>query len=410
MKRLLEVSLGIVTMLGGFVDIGDLVFASQAGAKFGLNLLWALALGTIMIMLYAEMSGRVATVAKLPAFTVIRNRFPKKLNILTLSASSIVNIMTCAAEIGGVALILQLLSGLPYLALIVAAFLALLLIIWLLPFNKLEKVFGYFGLGLLILAVVAIKSNPDWSAVGHGYIPHITGSGTELLNYAYFAVGIIAAALMPYEIYFYTSGAIEEKWKPQDLIVNKINAIVGFGLGGLLVSGIIIASAHYFESAQISPEFIHTTALEALVPFGQAGLLLVLLGMLFSIGGAVVETSFAGAYNLAQYMGWKWGKHLNPLKTPHFTLSWLAIIVLAFAIIMTGFDPINLTEYAVIFSVVVMPLTYWPILKVANDKNIMGNYVNKKWNSILAWIFFAIIVVVSIAAVPLMIVTQKGTL
>jgi manganese transport protein len=410
MKKLLEVSLGIVTMLGGFVDIGDLVFASQAGAKFGLHLLWALALGTLMIMLYAEMSGRVATVAKLPAFTVIRNRFPKKLNILTLSASSIVNIMTCAAEIGGVALILQLLSGLPYLALIVAAFLALLLIVWLLPFNKLEKVFGYFGLGLLILAVVAIKSNPDWAAVGQGYIPHITGSGSDLLNYAYFAIGIIAAALMPYEIYFYSSGAIEEEWKPQDLIVNKINAIVGFGLGGLLVSGIIIASAHYFESAQISPEFIHTTALEALVPFGQAGLLLVLLGMLFSIGGAVVETSFAGAYNLSQYMGWKWGKHLDPLKTPHFTLSWLAILLIAFAIIMTGFDPINLTEYAVIFSVVVMPLTYWPILKVASDKNIMGKYANKTWNNILAWIFFVIIIVVSLAAVPLMVITQKGTL
>jgi manganese transport protein len=141
MKKLLEVSLGIVTMLGGFVDIGDLVFASQAGASFGLHLLWALALGTIMIMLYAEMSGRVATVAKLPAFTVIRNRFPKKINILALGASSIVNIMTCAAEIGGVALILQLLSGLPYRALIVAGFLALLMIIWVLPFKKLEKIF-----------------------------------------------------------------------------------------------------------------------------------------------------------------------------------------------------------------------------------------------------------------------------
>jgi manganese transport protein len=410
MKKLLEVSLGIVTMLGGFVDIGDLVFASQAGASFGLHLLWALALGTIMIMLYAEMSGRVATVAKLPAFTVIRNRFPKKINILALGASSIVNIMTCAAEIGGVALILQLLSGLPYRALIVAGFLALLMIIWVLPFKKLEKIFGYFGLGLLILAVVAIKSNPNWSDVGQGFIPHVTGSGSDALNYAYFAVGIIAAALMPYEVYFYSSGAIEEKWKPKDLIVNKINAIVGFGLGGLLVSGIIIASAHYFESPQISPEFIHTTALESLVPFGQAGLLLVLLGMLFSIGGAVVETSFAGAYNLSQYMGWKWGKHLNPLKTPHFTLTWLAILFMAFAIIMTGFDPINLTEYAVIFSVVVMPLTYWPILKVASDKNIMGKYANKTWNNILAWIFFVIIVIVSLAAVPLMIITQKGTL
>jgi manganese transport protein len=57
-----------------------------------------------------------------------------------------------------------------------------------------------------------------------------------------------------------------------------------------------------------------------------------------------------------------------------------------------------------------MPLTYWPILKVANDKNIMGKYVNKTWNSILAWIFFVIIVIVSIAAVPLMVITQRGQL
>jgi manganese transport protein len=410
MKKLLEVSLGIVTMLGGFVDIGDLVFASQAGAKFGLHLLWALALGTLMIMLYAEMSGRVAAVAKLPVFKVIRSRFPKRINLLTLGASSIVNVMTCAAEIGGVALILQLLSGLPYRALIVAAFFALTLIIWILPFNLLEKTFGYFGLGLLILAVVALKINPDWAQVGHGFIPHITGSGSDLLNYAYFAVGIIATALMPYEVYFYSSGAIEEKWKPSDLIVNKINAILGFALGGLLVSGIIIASAHFFQSGQINPEFIHTTALEALIPFGQAGVLLLLLGMLFSIGGAVVETSFAGAYNLSQYMGWKWGKNLNPLSVPHFTLSWLAILVAAFAIIITGFDPINLTEYAVIFSVVVMPLTYLPILLVARDEKVMGKYKNKSWNNVLAWIFFVIIVIVSIAAVPLMVITQRGQL
>jgi manganese transport protein len=410
MKKFLEIGLGIIAALGGFVDIGDLVFATQAGAKFGLHLLWALALGTLMIMVYAEMSGRVATVAKLPAFTVIRNRFPKKLDILTLVSSSIVNVMTCAAEIGGVALVLQLLSGLPYRALIAAVFLAMILIIWILPFGTLEKMFGYLGLGLLTLAVVAIKAHPDWSAVGEGFVPHVTGSGSDLLNYAYFAVGIIAATLMPYEVYFYSSGAIEEKWKPSDLIVNKINVILGFALGGLLVAGIIIASAHFFESAQINPQFIHTTALEAVIPFGQAGLLLVLLGMLFSIGGAIVETSFAGAYNLAQYMGWKWGKHLNPLKVPHFTWTWLAILVIAFAIIITGFDPITITEYAVIFSVVVMPLTYWPILITARDERIMGKYKNKPWNNVLAWISFVIIVIVSLAAVPLMIITQRGQL
>jgi Mn2+/Fe2+ NRAMP family transporter len=314
MKKFLEVGLGIIAALGGFVDIGDLVFASQAGAKWGLHLLWALALGTLMIILYAEMSGRVATVAKLPAFTIIRNRYPKSLDLITLGGSTIVNVMTCAAEIGGVALVLQLLSGLPYRALIIAAFLALILIIWLLPFGILEKTFGYLGLGLLVFAVVALKINPDWGQVGHGFIPQA----------------------------------------------------------------------------------------------GQAGLLLVLLGMLFAIGGAVVETTFAGAYNISQYFNWRWGKHLNPLSVPRFTWTWLIILAIAFAIIIAGFDPITVTEYAVIFSVVVMPLTYLPILLAANDKRIMGKYKNKTWNTVLGWVFFAIIVVVSLAAVPLMIFTQRG--
>jgi manganese transport protein len=408
MKKFLEVGLGIIAALGGFVDIGDLVFASQAGAKWGLHLLWALALGTLMIILYAEMSGRVATVAKLPAFTIIRNRYPKSLDLITLGGSTIVNVMTCAAEIGGVALVLQLLSGLPYRALIIAAFLALILIIWLLPFGILEKTFGYLGLGLLVFAVVALKINPDWGQVGHGFIPQAVGSGHDLVNYAYFAVGVIAATLMPYEVYFYSSGAIEEKWKPGDLIINKINAIVGFALGALLVATIMIVAAHFFEARQISPEFINTPALAALVPFGQAGLLLVLLGMLFAIGGAVVETTFAGAYNISQYFNWRWGKHLNPLSVPRFTWTWLIILAIAFAIIIAGFDPITVTEYAVIFSVVVMPLTYLPILLAANDKRIMGKYKNKTWNTVLGWVFFAIIVVVSLAAVPLMIFTQRG--
>src|SRR5206468_9962169 len=101
MKKLLGVALGIVASLGGFVDIGDLVFGSQAGAKFGYSLLWALLVGVIGIMLYGEMSGRVAAVAKLTVFDIIRRDYPPKLGFLTLIVSNVVNLLTCAAEIGG---------------------------------------------------------------------------------------------------------------------------------------------------------------------------------------------------------------------------------------------------------------------------------------------------------------------
>lgn len=408
MKKLLEVGLGIIAALGGFVDIGDLVFATQAGAKFGLRLLWALALGTLLIIIYAEMSGRVAAVAKLPVFTIIKNRFPKKISIGVLVASTLVNLLTFAAEVGGAALILQLLTDLPYRALIITVALALILIIWWLPFQAIEKLFGYVGLGLLVLLLAALKTHTGAGDALHGLIPHLTDpAGT--ITYWYYAVGIIAATLMPYEVYFYASGAIEEKWKPGDLIVNKINTILGFVLGGLLVAGIIAVSANLFLDAGIIPEFINTAALAALIPYGKAALLLVLLGMLFSISGAAIETCFAGAYNIAQYYGWRWGKHTHPLKVPRFTLTWLILLLVGTLFILSGFDPISVTEYSVLLSVLIMPFTYLPILLVAKDRNIMGKHANKTWNTALGWIGFVIIVAVSIATIPLMIITQRGS-
>jgi manganese transport protein len=408
MKKILEIGLGILAALGGFVDIGDLVFATQAGAKFGLRLLWTVALGTVVIIIYSEMSGRVATVAKLPVFTIIKQRFPKKVALTALGASTIVNLLTLAAEIGGVALILQLLAGLPYRALILAVGLAFVLLIWFLPFGVIEKLFGYMGLGLLVFVLAALKSHPDWHIAANGLVPHVTASG-GVATYWYFAVGIIAATIMPYEIYFYAAGALEEKWKPGDLIINKINTILGFSLGALLVAAIIIVSADLFKGQQITPEFIHTAALATLIPLGKAAVLLVLLGMLFAIGGAAIESCFSGAYNIAQYFEWRWGKHMHPLTVPRFTYTWIIMLTVATAIILSGYDPIGLTEYAVIFSVLLLPITYISMLWVAKDKRIMGEHVNNRWNTVLAWIGFAVIVAVAVAAVPLMIITQRGS-
>jgi len=130
--------------------------------------------------------------------------------------------------------------------------------------------------------------------------------------------------------------------------------------------------------------------------------------MLFAIGGSAVETAFAGAYNLSQFAGWKWGKHNPPLKTPRFTLSWLLILIAAAAIIFTGIDPIALAEYAVILSVVVMPLTYYPILRAARNKVLMGQYVNGRLANVMGITFMVVISIVAVAAIPLMLITNRG--
>src|SRR3954462_5858820 len=109
-----------MTAVGGFVDISELVFAAKAGSQFGYALIWVFAFATIGIIVFSEMSGRVAAVAKQPVFNLMRHRLGLKLGLLTLAASVISTLVTCAAEVGGVALILNYLTGAPYFLMAIA--------------------------------------------------------------------------------------------------------------------------------------------------------------------------------------------------------------------------------------------------------------------------------------------------
>jgi Mn2+/Fe2+ NRAMP family transporter len=281
---------------------------------------------------------------------------------------------------------------------------ALGIVVWTLPFGWLEKVFGYLGLCLLVYVVAALQLGPDWGALGRGFVPNLHGSSL----FAYFAVGLIGAALMPYEVYFYSSGAVEEGWGVKDLSVNRFNAIAGFGLGGILVVALVVTAAEVFHPLMVQPEFIATTALGASTALGQAGLILALTGIVFAVGGAAIDSCFAGAYSVSQFFGWEWGKYRTPEGAPRFTLAWIALLALAYVVISTGVDPVILTEYAVVGSVVALPLTYLPVLLIARDRTFMGSHANGRISSFLGWIYLLVIALVAISAIPLLIITNAG--
>ena len=406
MSKVLGLALGILSAIGGFVDIGDLVFNVAAGATFGYQLMWVVVVGVIGIIVYSEMCGRVAAVSGKAVFDAVRERVGFKAALGALISSEIVNLMTLAAEIGGVAIALQLLSGLPYRWLIVLAIVGFAVVIWVTSFEWLERLFGYGGLCMLVFAVAAVKLGPDWHKVGNGLIPHVAHNNKLL--YAYFAIGLLGAAMTPYEVYFYSSGGVEDQWSPKDIGLNRANAIIGYGLGGFLSFALMIVGGALFLGHGISPEHLGTIALGAEQPLGQIGLLLALVGILFAVGGASIDTVFAGAYNLAQFCGWEWGRYRHPRGAPRFALTWLVLLVLALGIVMTGVDPVTLTEYAVIFSVAALPLTYVPILLVANDEAYMGRYRNGRLANALGLVYLVVIMVVALTAIPLMVLTNAG--
>jgi Mn2+/Fe2+ NRAMP family transporter len=405
-SKIVGLALGILAAIGGFVDIGDLVFNVAAGATFGYQLVWVIPIAVLGIIVYSEMCGRVAAVSKKAVFDAVRERVGFKAGLVALISSELVNLMMLAAELGGVAIALQLLSGLPYRWLILLAVIGFMVVIWVTAFEWLERIFGYGGLCMLVFTVAAVKLGPDWGKLGNGFIPHVTHNNPTL--YAYFVVGLLGTAMSPYEVYFYSSGGVEEEWTPKDIGLNRANATAGYALGGTLSLALMIVGAAVFLSHGISPQHLGTVALGASDPLGKVGLLLALIGILFAVGGASIDTLFSGAYNLAQFCGWEWGRYRNPKGAPRFALTWLVLLVLAMGIVMTGVDAVTLTEYAVIFSVVALPFTYVPILLVANDKAYMGRYKNGRLANGLGLVYLMIIALIALSAIPLMVLTNVG--
>lgn len=171
-------------------------------------------------------------------------------------------------------------------------------------------------------------------------------SAPDSLLYAYFVVGLIAAALMP-EVYFYSSGGVEERWTPKDLNVNRLNVVIGYGIGGLLAFALMMVAAQLLKPAGVDPDSLGTVALQAELSFGQTGLLLALGGILFAVGGAAIDACFSGAYNLSRLLGWEWGKYRGVRQAPRFTVAWLVFIALAAVVVLTGIDPIGQPPRAV---------------------------------------------------------------
>ncbi|GAA1525074.1 NRAMP family divalent metal transporter [Kribbella lupini] len=408
MKKLLAVTLGILTAIGGFVDIGDLVTNALVGARFGMHLAWVVVVGVIGICLYADMAGRVVAMSGRPVFDLIRERLGRRTGLVTLVSSFLVTVLTLIAEIGGVALAFELASGVNYLLWMPLAAFAVWMVIWRVKFSKLETTFGLLGLLLIVFAVALWKVGPDWGQLLHQATSPRPIGHESWATYAYYAIALFGAAMTPYEVFFFSSGGVEEKWTRRDLATERANVFIGFPLGGLLSLAIAGCTAVLFLPAGIQVSTLGQVALPTAVALGKVGLAVVLIGIFAATFGAALETALSCGYTIAQYRGWQWGKFVRPRQASRFHLVIVICLLLSVLTLLTAVDPVKVTEYSVVFAAMALPLTYLPILIVANDPDYMGTAKNGAVRNFLALVYLGLLLVASIAAIPLMIVTKAG--
>jgi Mn2+/Fe2+ NRAMP family transporter len=399
MKKIIQVALGIVTGIGGFLEIGSVTTSAQAGAAFGFQLIWALALGMLCLIFLTEMSGRFAACSKHTVVDGLRDRFGFGFFSIVLGGVSLVVFLVLIAELGGVALSLKIATGagVPWWALPVALFGWLL--IFKTNFDFIEDASSILGLLTLCFAVAVHRLHPDWGSVVHGILPTLPQS--EKANYWFLAVSILGASITPYLMYFYSSGAVEDKWDESYLGINKIIAWAGMAFGGLLSISVLIVSAMVLHPRGIKGDSFDQLANMMLVPFPKWGVVLFATSLGITCLGAALEVALAISYMFGQGLGWNGSENKPPVKEARFTTVYTVLLILAAVPLLLNADPIKVTTIAMSLTAATLPLAVVPFLILMNDPTYVGENTNGLVNNSVVVLIMTLAFVLSIVSIPL---------
>ncbi|MEH1843863.1 MAG: Nramp family divalent metal transporter [Nostoc sp.] len=402
MNKILEIALGIVTSIGGFLDVGAIATAAEAGSEFGFQLIWAIILGTICVIFLVEMSGRLAAVSKHTLAAAVRERFGFNFYIIPLVAEVVVDFLILGAEIGGVCIALQLITGISFQWYALPVAFAIWLILWYGSFGLIENGISVLGLITLVFVVATFKLHPSLTQIGTGLLPTLPQEDT--VHYLFLAVGILGAIISPYLFYFYSSGAVEDKWDEEHIGVNRAIAGLGMGFGSVVSLGVLIVATLVLKPRGIQVDSYEQAALMLTEPLGYWGFILFAASLGIACFGAALEVSLDTAYDVAQAFGWNWGESLKAKDAARFSLIYTVFVFLASLLMVFGIDPLQLTLFSMAITAVILPPVIIPFLVLMNDESYVGKYRNG-WISNSVVIFtIALTFVLAIVAIPLEII------
>lgn len=271
-----------------------------------------------------------------------------------------------------------------------------------------HRLYGLTGLLLFVFVLAVWQLNPDWGSMWHEATHPSVPRGEGLSTYFFYAIVMLGAQMTPYEVFFFSSAAVEHKWDKRDLADARLNVLIGYPVGGLLAIGIQATAALALRPAGIQVEHLSQTALPVVVAFGKVGLACAALGIVAATFGSVLETLLSSGYTVAQNFGWRWGKSVAPVDANRFSALVVATLIAATAFALTTINPITVTIYSVYLGAATLPFTYVPILIVANDRRYLGDQVNGRMANGLGVVYLVIVSAAALAALPLLIATKAG--
>ena len=401
MKKILEIALGIVTSVGGFLEIGSIATAAQAGAEFSFQLIWAVVLGGICIIFLVEQSGRFAAVSGRTLPDAIRERFGFNYFAFMYVILGLVSLMVMAAEIGGVCVALELATGVSFHWWAVPVGLVIWLVIWKGTFGVIEKGVSVLGLVTLCFVVGAYIVHPPWNQVLHGAVPTLPQH--DPARYWFIAVSILGASISPYLFFFYSAGAIEDEWKETHVGINRVIAAGGMSFGSLISIAVLILSAMLLLPRGMKVQHYSELPMLLIPVFGAKGFWLLVASLGIACLGAAMEITLQIAYLTAQGFGWNWSENQRPLDEARFSFAYTATIVLGILPSLFGLDPLTMTVFSMAATAATLPVSIVPFLFLMNDYSYVRIYRNGWFSNAVVLSIVGLAFVLAVVTIPLQI-------
>ena len=391
---------------------------SQTGAKFGFTQLWLALFSFPFMVAIQQMCARIGMVTGKGLAGTIRTHYSKPVLYIVVSLLVITNTINIAADLGAMAASLKMLFGLPVIFWLLILTVIIITLEIFVTYKNYSKILKYLALTLFAYVITAFIVKPDWGLIAKStLLPQIHFSGDYLLN----IVAILGTTISPYLFFWQASEEVEEEIadgnisdmgaeKPNVTRKNvknmKIDTIIGMLFSQAIMFFIIITTATTLNANGITNITTASQAAEALRPL--AGNLTYLLFATGIIGTGLLSIPIlagSSAYAIAETTGLKVGLSKKFRRAPGFYIVIAASTLVGMLISWLGIDPIKALYYAAALNGLVAPPLMIMIILIANNKKVMGIYVNKRFSRILGWI---IVSVMSVAGILLIIDLLKG--
>jgi len=404
-------------------DPSGIATYSQAGAKFGLGMLWMTLFLLPTMIVIQEMCARIGLLSGNGLAALIKKKYSTKIVYPISSLLLIANTINIGADLGAMSASVRIIF--PDVPLVVTSvlFSAIIIIAEIfIPYHKYVRVLKYLVLSLFAYVITAVIVGGNINQILFTIIPSISFSP----DYAIMFVAVIGTTISPYLLFWQTSEEAEEdvakhkikeigkgkpKVSPREIMLMKEDIGIGMFFSQFIMWSIIITSAGslYFAGiTDIQTADQAATSLEPLVKSfpnsGQIAKVIFAFGIIGTGLLAIPVLSASSAFALSDTFGWKEGLEKKFSQAKSFYSVIIASTLIGVWITFSHISPIQaLILAAVINAVVTVPILFI-VMRLANDRKILEDKINSRFSNIIGWLTFAIMTVSVIVMFLLLII------